>query len=118
MLFPRPASEPLTVGPYLLTELIGQGGMAVVYKAKRQGTGGFGNAVAGKAMPPGLVGRKEMVGHFRPAAQPPAAPTPPNLPQVHDLGVHDGVPYLLKGFFNGRNLTPHRMALAKDGIAG
>src|SRR5689334_11279580 len=36
-MFPRPASEPIRVGPYTLTELIGQGGMAVVYRAKREG---------------------------------------------------------------------------------
>ena len=42
MLFSAAASQqPIQFGAYLLTECVGQGGMAVVYKATRHGPSGF-----------------------------------------------------------------------------
>jgi serine/threonine protein kinase len=111
MLFPRPASEPITVGPYTLSELIGQGGMAVVYKAKRQGPAGFEKNVVVKAMLPGLIDRKELVDLFRAEAKLSAQLNHPNIVQVNDFGVADDVPYLVMEFLNGRNLTQLRGAL-------
>ena len=42
-------------GAYLLTDCIGQGGMAVVYRAKREGWSGFEKTVVVKAMLPVLA---------------------------------------------------------------
>jgi serine/threonine-protein kinase len=112
MLFPRAASDPITVGPYRLTQCIGQGGMAVVYKAKRQGPAGFEKTVVVKAMLPGLVQRKELVDLFRAEAKLSAQLSHPNIVQVHDFGVADGVPFLVMEYLNGRNLTQLRGALA------
>ena len=61
-MFPRPASDPIRVGPYTLTECIGQGGMAVVYKAKRQGPAGFEKTVVVKAMALVQIARVMQVG--------------------------------------------------------
>ncbi len=115
MLFPRPASDPITVGPYTLTQLIGQGGMAVVYKAKRNGPAGFEKTVVVKAMLPGLISRKELVDLFRAEAKLSAQLNHPNIVQVHDFGISDGVPFLVMEFLNGRNLTQLRAALGGQG---
>ena len=116
MLYPRAASDPITVGPYTLTQLIGQGGMAVVYKAKRQGPAGFEKTVVVKAMLPGLIARTELVDLFRAEARLSAQLSHPNVVQVNDFGVADGVPYLVMEFLDGRNLTQVRNALGpKEG---
>jgi len=115
MLFPRPASDPITVGPYTLTQLLGQGGMAVVYKAKRQGPAGFEKTVVVKLMLPGLITRTELVDLFRAEAKLSAQLAHPNVVQVHDFGVVDGVPFLVMEYLNGRNLTQLRTALGDDG---
>jgi hypothetical protein len=108
MLFPRAASDPIQLGPYTLTECIGQGGMAVVYKAKRQGPAGFEKTVVVKAMLPGLVAKKDLVDLFRNEARLSAQLSHPNIVQVHDFGVSDQVPYLVMEFLDGRNLTQLR----------
>ncbi|MCA1665274.1 MAG: serine/threonine protein kinase, partial [Myxococcales bacterium] len=65
MLFAAAASDsPIQFGPYLLTECVGQGGMAVVYKATRHGPNGFTKTVVVKAMLPALTGQREFVAMF------------------------------------------------------
>jgi serine/threonine-protein kinase len=118
MLFPRAASDPISVGPYRLNELLGQGGMAVVYKAKRQGPAGFEKTVVVKLMLPGLIARGELVDLFRAEAKLSAQLAHPNIVQVHDFGVVDGVPFLVMEFLDGRNLTQLRAALESGRPSG
>jgi serine/threonine-protein kinase len=115
MLFPRPASDPIQVGPYTLTECIGQGGMAVVYKATRQGPGDFEKTVVVKAMLPGLAQKRDLVELFRAEARLMAQLDHPNIVQVHDAGMAGSVPYLVMEYLNGRNLTQLRTALHASG---
>jgi hypothetical protein len=116
MLFSAAASQsPIQFGPYLLTECVGQGGMAVVYKATRHGPSGFEKTVVIKAMLPALTSQREFVAMFSSEARLMAALTHPNIVQVHDFGVVDGIPYLAMEYLAGRNLSQLRAAVAARG---
>ncbi len=116
MLFSAAASEsPIQFGPYLLTECVGQGGMAVVYKATRHGPSGFSKTVVVKAMLPALTSQREFVAMFSSEARLMAALAHPNIVQVHDFGVVDGIPYLAMEYLPGRNLSQLRAAVTARG---
>jgi len=116
MLFSAAATDsPIQFGAYLLTECVGQGGMAVVYKATRHGPNGFTKTVVVKAMLPALTGQREFVAMFSGEARLMAQLTHPNIVQVHDFGVVDGIPYLAMEYLPGRNLSQLRAAVAARG---
>ena len=117
MLFSAAATnEPIQFGPYLLTECVGQGGMAVVYKATRHGPSGFTKTVVVKAMLPSLSSQREFVAMFSGEARLMAQLTHPNIVQVHDFGVVDGIPYLAMEYLPGRNLSQLRAAVTARGL--
>ena len=111
MIFAAATRSPIQFGAYLLTECVGQGGMAVVYKATRQGPSGFEKTVVVKAMLPTLTAQKEFVSMFSAEARLMAQLTHPNIVQVHDFGVVDGIPYLAMEYLPGRNLSQLRAAV-------
>ncbi len=111
MIFAAATRSPIQFGAYLLTECVGQGGMAVVYKATRQGPSGFEKTVVVKAMLPTLTAQKEFVAMFSAEARLMAQLTHPNIVQVHDFGVVDGIPYLAMEYLPGRNLSQLRAAV-------
>jgi tRNA A-37 threonylcarbamoyl transferase component Bud32 len=92
-------------GAYLLTDCIGQGGMAVVYRAKREGWSGFEKTVVVKAMLPALAATREHVERFIAEAKIQAQLSHPGIVQVHDFGVFQGTPYLVMEHLNGANLS-------------
>src|SRR3954469_19264470 len=99
-------SNPRTrCGAYLLTDCIGQGGMAVVYRAKREGWSGFEKTVVVKAMLPALASHREHVDRFIAEAKIQAQLSHPGIVQVHDFGVFSGTPYLVMEHLNGANLS-------------
>jgi serine/threonine protein kinase len=113
LLFPAArVDSPVEFGPYLLTEQVGQGGMAVVYKAMRRGPGGFAKTVVVKAMLPTLSAQREFVAMFSAEARLMAALTHPNIVQVQDFGVVDNIPYLVMEYLPGRNVSQLRAQLA------
>ena len=99
-------------GAYLLTDCIGQGGMAVVYRAKREGWSGFEKTVVVKAMLPSLAAHREHVDRFIAEAKMQAQLSHPGIVQVHDFGVFQGTPYLVMEHLNGVNLSQMLNALA------
>src|SRR6478609_11917821 len=99
-------------GAYLLTDCIGQGGMAVVYRAKREGWSGFEKTVVVKAMLPALAAHREHVDRFIAEAKIQAQLSHPGIVQVHDFGVFQGTPYLVMDYLNGINLQQLQAALA------
>jgi serine/threonine protein kinase len=112
------------LGPYLLTECIGKGGTALLYKARRTGAAGFEKQCVVKTLLPELAGDSKWVALFEEEAKLQAQLFHANICQVHDFGVMRGVPFLeleqLSGF-NARQLfdrmeqkrryTPARIAL-------
>jgi serine/threonine-protein kinase len=99
-------------GAYLLTDCIGQGGMAVVYRAKREGWSGFEKTVVVKAMLPALAAHREHVDRFIAEAKIQAQLSHPGIVQVNDFGVFQGTPYLVMEHLNGVNLSQMLNALA------
>ncbi|MCA1665095.1 MAG: serine/threonine protein kinase [Myxococcales bacterium] len=98
-------------GAYLLTDCIGQGGMAVVYRAKREGWSGFEKTVVVKAMLPSLAAHREHVDRFIAEAKIQAQLSHPGIVQVHDFGVFQNTPYLVMEHLSGVNLSQMLNAL-------
>ncbi|HZS35451.1 MAG TPA: protein kinase [Polyangia bacterium] len=108
-------ARPVQIGPYLLSECIGQGGMAVVYRATRQGPAGFEKTLVVKCMLPALTTRRDLVELFYAEAKLSAQLSHPNIVQVHDFGVQDDVPFIVMEYLNGHNLTQLRNVLKANG---
>jgi tRNA A-37 threonylcarbamoyl transferase component Bud32 len=91
-------------GPYLLTDRIGHGGMAEVYRAKIQGHSGFEKTVVVKVLLPALLENPEFVDLFTAEAKTTAQLSHAGIVQVHDFGVFRGTPFLVMEHINGINL--------------
>jgi serine/threonine protein kinase len=105
--------RPGAFGPYELVEQLGQGGMAVVYRARQRGAAGFSRDVVLKAMLPALVKSQPLVEMFETEARLTAQLRHPNIVQVDDFGVAGGIPYLIMEFLDGKNLSQLRNAMNK-----
>ena len=86
---------------YRILELIGEGGMALVYKAEcllLQRT------VAVKVLRPQYSSDKEFVARFRREAQAAASLSHPNVVNIYDVGEDEGVHYIVMELIEGDNL--------------
>ena len=88
------------IGPYRLLELIGQGGMAKVYRAYQAG---LDRTVALKILPDYLVGQVVLYQRFQQEAQVISRLEHPHIVPVHDYGQHAGVPYLVMRYIQSAN---------------
>jgi serine/threonine-protein kinase len=88
-------------GRYRLVEIIGQGGMAVVYRAEDTL---LGRQVAVKVLREELAGDPEFLGRFRSEAQSAAALTHPNIVNVYDVGADQGQQYIVMELVTGSTL--------------
>jgi len=84
-----------SLGPYVITERIGRGGMADVYKAFHKGLSVY-RAV--KVIRPELVTSDDFRARFQKEAQAVAQLRHPNIVQVHDFGTHGGAYYMVMEF--------------------
>jgi serine/threonine protein kinase, bacterial len=105
--------NPGSFGAFRLLEQLGQGGMAIVYRAQQEGARGFQRDVVLKAMLPSLIKSAPLVEMFEAEARLTAQLRHPNIVQVEDFGVAGGIPYLIMEFLDGRNLSQLRNALHK-----
>ena len=89
------------IGKYEVIELIGRGGMGLVYRASdRQ----LNREVAIKTVTEGLTGDAEMLQRFYQEAAKTGALKHPNIVIVHDLGEQDGFPYIVMEYLSGEPL--------------
>ncbi|MFJ1751412.1 bifunctional serine/threonine-protein kinase/ABC transporter substrate-binding protein [Kitasatospora sp. NPDC088134] len=107
--------EPEVVaGRYELAELVGQGGMGRVWRARDRQL--FGREVAVKEIlfPPGLEDeeRARLLGRFAAEARAVALLNHPSVVTVHDVAEHRGSPVIVMEFLRGRSLAA---ALRADG---
>ena len=88
-------------GRYRLEGEIGQGGMAVVYRAHDER---LNRPVAIKMLRPQFAGDQNFLTRFRREAQAVAILSHPNLAAVWDTGEVNGVPYIVMELVDGDNL--------------
>jgi TolB-like protein/Flp pilus assembly protein TadD len=99
------------LGPYELTALIGAGGMGEVYRARDTR---LGRDVAIKVLPAEFAEDPERLKRFEREARATAALSHPNILAVHDVGTHEGVPYLVEELLEGESLKER---LARGALA-
>ena len=90
-----------TIGPYHLTEQLGHGGMADVYKAYHRDLEVY-RAI--KFIRPELVGSEDFRARFQKEAQAVARLRHPNIVQIHDFGASEQLYYMVMEFLEGRTL--------------
>ncbi|ABU56706.1 serine/threonine-protein kinase [Roseiflexus castenholzii] len=98
------ATTPLigaTIGNYEIQALIGSGGMATVYRGFDHN---LGRAVAIKILSEEARAHPGFVDRFRQEARIIANLRHPNIVQVYDFGVHNGMPYMVQELLPGPTL--------------
>jgi hypothetical protein len=96
---PRP-----TVPGYVILGELGRGGMGVVYKARQVS---LGRLVALKMISVNLQACPEQVARFRGEAAAVARLQHPNVVHIHEVGDHEGLPFLSLEFIDGPTLDQH-----------
>jgi eukaryotic-like serine/threonine-protein kinase len=89
------------LGPYEILSFIGAGGMGEVYKARDSR---LGRDVAVKVLPPSFAADAERLRRFEQEARAVAALNHPNIVAIHDMGQHDGAPFLVSELLEGESL--------------
>jgi len=94
------------IGPdlpgYVILEVIGRGGMGVVYKARQIG---LDRLVALKMVLAGAHASPEQLARFAIESQAVAQLQHPGIVQIHAVGEHDGLPYFSLEFVAGGSLA-------------
>jgi serine/threonine-protein kinase len=104
-----------TVGPYRITEKLGQGGMATVYKAYHANLDRY---VAIKVLHVAFRQDKSFLDRFQREAQIVAKLEHPHIVPIYDYADLDGQPYLVMKFLEGETLKKRmrRQPLSLDDI--
>jgi serine/threonine protein kinase/WD40 repeat protein len=97
----RPADHSERLGDYRILRRVGQGGMGVVYEARREL---LQSRVALKVMHPRFRGDDAYLRRFRTEAQAAAGLHHTNIVPVFDYGEHDGVCYYAMQYIAGVSL--------------
>ena len=101
-------------GQYTLTAKLGRGGMADVFRARREGAAGFERTVVVKKILSGHTEDPAFVEMFINEAKIAARLTHPNIVQVHELGEENGEFYIVMEYVRGRDLLRLLRALAEQ----
>jgi WD40 repeat protein/serine/threonine protein kinase len=102
---PPPERPGTTIGPYKLRELVGEGGMGVVYVAEQSHP--VRRKVALKVIKPGMD-TKQVVARFEAERQALAMMDHPNIAKVHDGGTTEsGRPYFVMELVPGVPITEY-----------
>jgi eukaryotic-like serine/threonine-protein kinase len=89
------------LGPYEIIAAAGAGGMGEVYRAHDSR---LDRTVAIKVLPEGFAADPNRLRRFEQESRSVAALNHPNILAVHDVGIHDGSPYLVMEFLEGKTL--------------
>jgi len=98
---PMTSGAPFKIGKYDVVDVIGRGGMGVVYRARDPQ---LGRLVAIKMMTAGIDEDPELVQRFFREARSTASLQHPNIVTVYELGDYSGNPYLAMEYLEGCSL--------------
>jgi serine/threonine protein kinase len=93
--------RPEMLGPYVVLEELGRGGMGRVFKARHRL---LGRLAAVKVMHPWLAAESDAVARFRREIEAAARLRHPNVALVYDAGEHAGALYFAMEYAPGRDL--------------
>lgn len=94
-------NAPKQLGKYEILELVGRGGMGVVYKAVDPE---IGRLVGIKMMTSAVIGDPVLLKRFYREAQSAGKLRHPNIVTIYDLGVQEAMPYIVMEFLEGESL--------------
>ncbi len=89
------------LGRYEIVAPLGAGGMGEVYRARDER---LGRDVAIKVLSAQLAADPELLRRFEREAKATAVLSHPNIIEIHDVGTHEGVPYLVEELLEGEVL--------------
>lgn len=96
-----PLASGTKLGPYEIQSPLGAGGMGEVYRARDSR---LDRIVAVKVLPSSFATDADRLHRFEREARSVAALSHPNILAVHDIGTHDGTPYMVTELLEGETL--------------
>lgn len=99
-----PEMTPIRFGKYLLSEKIGAGGMAQLYRAKMTGFQGLEKIIAVKKILPHLYGERDLAKALIEEAKLAASLDHPSIVQIYDFGTIEGSCFIAMEYILGWDL--------------
>src|ERR1700687_2980595 len=96
-----PLAAGTRLGPYEIVAPIGAGGMGEVYRARDER---LRREVAIKVLPASFSQDPDRLRRFEQEARAAGVLNHPNLTAVHDIGTHEGAPYVVQELLEGETL--------------
>jgi serine/threonine protein kinase len=104
------------IGRYHLTKKIGKGGMAEIFKAEEEVSGGHRRVVAIKRLFPKLSADREFVGMFVNEARIASSMFHPNIVQTYDLINYGSYYYIVMEYLEGLDLEEFVLQKGPGGL--